>query len=66
MVGQSPFLGWSPSNYNLFYCTLILPSKIFTGQEFGSQISLNIVKEVIEVDELNKGNISAAAGKQDK
>ena len=28
-----------------------------------SQISLNIVKEVIEVDEFEKGNILAAAGK---
>ena len=32
--------------------------------EFGSQILLNIVKEVIEVDELNEGNISATAGKK--
>ena len=32
--------------------------KILNGQEFGSQISLNIIDEVIEVDELNKGNIS--------
>ena len=53
MVGLSPFLGWSPSNYNLFY---------HIGQEFGSQISLNIVKEVIEVDELDEGNTSDLAG----
>ena len=32
--------------------------KILTGQEFGSQISLNIVDEVIEVDEVDEGNIS--------
>ena len=61
MVGQSQLLGWSPSDCNLFYCTLIWLSKILTGQEFGSQISLNIVNEVIQVDELDDGNISAAA-----
>ena len=54
IVGRSQFLGWSPSNYNLFY---------HIEQEFGSQISLNIVKEVIEVDELDEGNTSAATGK---
>ena len=27
-------------------------------QEFGSQISLSIVKEIIEVDDLNQGSIS--------
>ena len=40
-----------------------LAPKILTGNKFGSQISLTIVEEVIEVDELDKGNISAAAGK---
>ena len=43
IVGQSTFLGWSPSNYNLSIV-----------HEFCSQILLNIVKEVIEVDELDK------------
>ena len=37
--------------------------KILTGHEFGFQISLNIVVEVIEVDEIEKGNLSASAGK---
>ena len=32
--------------------------KILTGQEFGSQISLNIVDEVIEVDKVDKYKIS--------
>ena len=27
---------------------------------------IHLIKKVIEVDELNEGNISAAAGKQDK
>ena len=40
MVGWSPSLGQSPSNYNLFYLALIRLSKILTGEEFGSQISL--------------------------
>ena len=31
--------------------------KILTGQEFGSQISLNIVDEVIKVDELDECNM---------
>ena len=54
-----------PSNYNIFYLALIRLSKILTGEEFGSQISLpdGIVNEVIEVDELDKGNISTTAGK---
>ena len=60
-TGGSPFLGWSPSYHNLFYCIWVWLQKIITGQEFGSQISL--VKEVIEVDELNEGNVSAATGK---
>ena len=34
-----------------------------TVHEFGSQIALNIVKEVIEMDELIKSNISATTGK---
>ena len=42
----------SPSNYNLFYLTLIWLQKILTGQ-----IWLKILKEVIEVNELDKGNI---------
>ena len=63
MVGWPPFLGQPPSNYNLFYHTQIWFPKILTRQEFGSQISLNIVDEVIYVDELNEGNISASAGK---
>ena len=29
-----------------------------TGEDFGSQISLNIVKEIVVVDELDKGHIS--------
>ena len=57
MVGWSPFLGRSPSNYNLFYRTQIWFPKLLTRKEFGSQISLNIVDEVIEVDELDKGNM---------
>ena len=60
MIGWSPFLGWSPSNCNLLYHTQIWLPKILTGQEFGFQ---NIVDEVIEEDELDKGNISAALGK---
>ena len=50
-------IGWSPSNYNLFYLAKIWLPKILTAQEFSSQISLNIVDEVIEVDELDKGNM---------
>ena len=42
---------------DLFYCTWIWLSKILTGHEFGSQISLNIVNEVIEVDDLDEGNM---------
>ena len=39
--------------------------KILTGQEFDFEISLNIVTEVIDVDELDEGYlISAAAGKE--
>ena len=52
MVGRSPFLGWSASNYNLFYSPGIWLQKILIGK-----ISLNVVKEVIEVDELDKGNM---------
>ena len=63
LVGLPTFLTQSPSNYNLFYHTRIWLSKILTGQKFDSQISLNIVKEVIEGEELDKGNISAASGK---
>ena len=61
MLGRSPSQLWSPSNYNLFYITCIRLSQILIGQEFGSQISLpdRIVDEVIEVDELDKGDISA-------
>ena len=44
MVGCSPFLGRSPSNYNIFYHTWIWLSKILTVQEFGSQISLSLVR----------------------
>ena len=40
----------------LFYTNLA--PKILTGQEFGSQKSLNIVDKVIEVDEVDEGNIS--------
>ena len=36
----SPSLRWSPSNYHLFYCTWIWFSKILSGQDFCSQISL--------------------------
>ena len=36
---------------------------IMEGSEFGSQTTVNIVEKVIEVGELNEGNISAAAGK---
>ena len=50
--------GWSPSNYNIFYRTQIWLPKILTGQEFSSKKSLNIVDEVIEVDEVDKGDIS--------
>ena len=46
-------VGWSPSNYNLFYRKQIWLPKILTEQEFGFQISLNIVDEFIEEDELN-------------
>ena len=60
MVGWSPFLGRSPSNYNLFYRTKIWLPKILTRQEFDFQ---NIVNEVIEVDELDEGKISASTGK---
>ena len=42
-VGWSPSLGRSPSNYNFFYCVLIWLSKILTGQEFDSQISLPVL-----------------------
>ena len=63
MVGWSPFLGRSLPNYNLFYCSQIWPPKILSRQEFGFQISSNIVDEVIEVDELDEGNISTGAGK---
>ena len=45
----------------LKYTNLAL--KIYTGQEFGFQISLNVVEEDIEMDDLDKGNISAAAEK---
>ena len=38
-------------------CTQIWLPKILTGQEFCSQILLNIVDEFIEVDELIKGNM---------
>ena len=41
MVGWSPSLGWSASNYNLFYCLWIWPSKFPTGKIFGSQILLS-------------------------
>ena len=40
MVGQAPSLGWSPSNYKVFYRMNIWLSKILTGQKFGSQIAL--------------------------
>ena len=56
-------VGWSTSNYNLFYRTQNWLPNILNGQEFGFQISLNIVDGVIEVDELDEGNISAAPGK---
>ena len=39
-VGLSPSLGWSKSNYNLFYYALIQLSKTLTGQEFASKRSL--------------------------
>ena len=55
MVGWSPFLGRSPSNYNLFYLAQIWLPKILTRQEFDFQ---NIVNEVIEVDELDEGDIT--------
>ena len=42
------------SNYILFYRTQSWLPKIFTGKEFGSQISLNIVNEVNKVDDLDK------------
>ena len=39
------------------------PFLLYIKQEFVFQISLKIVKEVIEVDELNEGNLYAATGK---
>ena len=39
------------------------PSEKLSSQIFYFQITLNIVDEVIEVDELDEGNISAAAEK---
>ena len=40
MVDQSPSLGRSTSNFNLFYFTWFWLTKILTGQEFGFQTSL--------------------------
>ena len=37
--------------------------KLASKKSYGYQISLNIVEEAIEVDELKKDNSSAAAGK---
>ena len=56
-------VGWSTFNYNLFYRTQNWLPNIINGQEFGFQISLNIVGGVNEVDELDEGNISAAPEK---
>ena len=58
---ESKSRGIIPRNIT-FLCVkaapIILFSKIRTGQDFGSQISLNIVKEIVVVDELDKGHIS--------
>ena len=38
----------------------------FSRLLIGQKLKCHIVKEVIELDELEEGNISATAGKQDK
>ena len=59
---RSSYLGWSPSNYNLEWIWL---PKIFTRQEFGSQISSNIVKEIIEVESSTKATYLEKPSVQD-
>ena len=62
-IQLQPFLPYMNFALKMSYQKRIWLSKILTGQKFDSQISLNIVKEVIEGEELDKGNISAASGK---
>ena len=69
--GNIATLWLHPESWNFLDSQLCRESKMepsvkISSQKFSSQITLNIVDEVIEVDKLNEGNISAAAGKLDK
>ena len=50
---------WQDGHHTITTCSTIHEfgfEKFLLGQAIGSQMSLNIVEEVIEVDGLNKGN----------
>ena len=61
--------GIGPHNVKMSLCPSVFLSichVTFSRPLIGQKSECYIVKEVIKVDELDKGNISAALGKQDK
>ena len=67
---QERLLARATSLYKSHFLSVHRPSiirvSIFSWLLIGGKYECYIVEEVIEVDELDEGNISAAARKQDK
>ena len=49
VIGQSPSLECSPSNYNLFNCAQIWLSKMLTGFEISELIHISKILDISEI-----------------